>query len=52
MTTTMLIGFLIGRNGWVRRIPELMPIIKRLQWWALGIGIACSLFFGIVGILS
>ena len=25
MTTTMLIGFLIGRNGWVRRIPELMP---------------------------
>ncbi|MEO8751367.1 MAG: DUF418 domain-containing protein [Casimicrobiaceae bacterium] len=49
MTTTMLIGFLIGRNGWVRRIPELMPVIKRLQWWALGIGIACSLFFGIVG---
>jgi uncharacterized protein len=49
MTTTMLLGFLIGRNGWVRRIPELMPTIKRLQWWALGIGIACSLFFGIVG---
>jgi uncharacterized protein len=49
MTTTMLIGFLIGRNGWVRRIPELMPIIKRLQWWTLGIGIACSLFFGIAG---
>jgi len=49
MTTTMLIGFLIGRNGWVRRIPELMPVIKRLQWWALGIGIVCALVFGILG---
>jgi len=49
MTTTMLIGFLIGRNGWVRRIPELLPVIRRLQWWALGIGILCALVFGILG---
>ena len=49
MATTMLIGFLIGRNGWVRRIPELMPAIRRLQWWALGIGIVCALVFGILG---
>ena len=49
MTTTMLIGFLIGRNGWVRRIPELMPVIRRLQWWTLGIGIVCALIFGILG---
>ncbi|MDM4766921.1 DUF418 domain-containing protein [Pelomonas sp. SE-A7] len=49
MTTTMLIGFLIGRNGWVRRIPELMPKIRTLQWWALGLGLACSLGFGIIG---
>ena len=49
MTTTMLIGFLIGRNGWVRRIPELLPVIKRLQWWALGVGIVCALVFGILG---
>ena len=49
MTTTMLIGFYIGRNGYVRRIPELLPLIKRLQWWMLGIGIVCSLVFGIVG---
>jgi uncharacterized protein len=49
MTTTMLIGFLIGRNGWVRRIPELMPVIKRLQWWTLAIGIVCALAFGILG---
>jgi uncharacterized protein len=49
MTTTMLIGFLVGRNGWIRRIPELMPTIRRLQWWALGIGIVCALVFGILG---
>ena len=49
MTTTMLIGFLIGRNGWVRRIPEYMPVIKRLQWWALAVGIICALIFGILG---
>ena len=49
MATTMLMGFLIGRSGWVRRIPELMPSVKRLQWRALGLGLGCSLVFGIVG---
>jgi uncharacterized protein len=49
MATTMLIGFLIGRNGWVRRIPELMPWVRRLQGWALAVGIVCALVFGIVG---
>jgi len=52
MTTTMLIGFLVGRNGWVRRIPELMPWVKRLQWWALGVGVICALAFGILGELN
>jgi uncharacterized protein len=52
MTTTMLIGFLIGRNGWVRRIPELMPLIRKLQWWALGVGIVCGLIFTILGELN
>jgi len=49
MATTMLIGFLIGRNGWVRQIPERMPMVRRLQWRALALGLGCSLFFGIVG---
>ena len=48
MATTMLMGFYIGRNGWVQRIPELMPAIRRLQWRALALGIVCSLTFGIV----
>jgi uncharacterized protein len=52
ITTTMLIGFLIGRNGWVRRIPELMPWVKRLQWRAFGVGVVCALIFGILGDLD
>ena len=48
----MLIGFLVGRNGWVRRIPELMPWVKRVQWWALGVGGVCTLIFGILGQLD
>jgi len=48
MATTMLIGFLIGRNDWVRKIPELLPWIRRLQWWALAIGVVCSLSFGAI----
>ncbi len=52
IATTMLIGFLIGRNGWIRRIPELMPWVKRLQWWAFGAGIVNALIFGILGQLD
>jgi uncharacterized protein len=48
MATTMLIGFLVGRRGWVLRIAELMPAIKRLQGWFLGIGLACALLMGII----
>lgn len=48
MATTMLIGLLIGRRAWVLRIAELMPTIKRLQWWFLGIGLACALGYGVI----
>jgi uncharacterized protein len=48
MATTMLIGVLIGRHHMPQRIPELMPRIRRLQWWALGIGLACALAFGTI----
>jgi uncharacterized protein len=43
LTTTMLLGFLIGRHHLVQRIPELMPQIVRLQYWSLGIGIGSAL---------
>lgn len=45
---TMLIGVLAGRRRWVQRIPELMPQIRRLTWWALGIGLACGVAFSVI----
>jgi uncharacterized protein len=48
MATTMLLGVLIGRHRLAQRIPEFLPQIRRIQWWALGIGLACALTFGII----
>ena len=52
MATTMLLGLLIGRNNWVPRIPEFLPRIRRLQWWALGLGLGFALTFEILGQLN
>ena len=48
LLSTMLIGFLIGRRKMYERIPELMPSIRKLQWWALGVGLVCALTFGTI----
>jgi len=37
---TMLIGLLAGRHRWVQRAAEKPALLRRVQWWALGIGIA------------
>lgn len=42
MTLTMLLGVLAGRRLWARRIPELMPQIKRLTWIMLVVGLTLS----------
>jgi uncharacterized protein len=43
MATGMLLGFLIGRRGWIRRIDEWRPRIPRVQWTALALSLAASL---------
>lgn len=48
LALTMLIGLLAGRRRWVQRVPELMPQIRRLTWWALGIGLVCGAAFTII----
>jgi uncharacterized protein len=48
MATTLFLGFLIGRNGWIPRIPEFLPLIRRLQWRALALGIVCAIIFGTI----
>lgn len=48
MATTMLIGVLIGRHRLAERIPEVLPTIRRVHWWAFFIGIGCALVFGVI----
>ncbi|MFZ4652559.1 MAG: DUF418 domain-containing protein, partial [Rubrivivax sp.] len=48
LALTMMIGLLAGRRRWVQRVPELMPQIRRLTWWTLGIGLACGAAFTVI----
>jgi uncharacterized protein len=48
MGMTLLIGVLAGRRRWVQRIPELLPKIRRLAWWALAIGLVCGAAFTLI----
>jgi len=48
MAMTMLLGLLAGRQGWVQRIAELMPQVRRLMWVALAIGLLCGVAFTLV----
>lgn len=48
MATGILLGFLVGRRGWVGRLPTLAPQLRRAQWLALGVALlggALSLAF-------
>ncbi len=42
MATGILIGFFVGRRGWVRRLPELAAPVRRAQWSALAIVLAAA----------
>jgi uncharacterized protein len=48
MALTMLIGLLAGRRRWAQRVPELMPQVRRLMWWALAVGLACGAGFTLI----
>lgn len=48
---TMLLGAYIGRMGWLHRIPELMPQIRRVALWALAVGLVCGATFATIGLL-
>ena len=52
MAFTMLLGLLAGRRRWVQRIPELMPQICRLLWWALAVGLVCGAAFSAIFALN
>ncbi len=45
---TLLIGVLAGRRRWVQRIPALLPQIRSLAWWTLGVGLVCGAAFTLI----
>ena len=45
---TMLIGIYAGRRDWARRIPELLPKVRRIMWWALALGLVCGAAFTVI----
>lgn len=43
--TTVLIGLLLGRYRFFQNITSHLPLVRRVQWWALGIGLVCGIGF-------
>ncbi len=43
--TTVLLGLLLGRHLFFQNIAAQLPLVRRIQWWALGIGVLCGSAF-------
>jgi uncharacterized protein len=43
---TMLIGLYLGRHHFFQNSQAYLPLVRRVQWWALGIGLVTGAFFG------
>lgn len=43
--TTVLIGLLLGRHRFFHNAGAQLPLVRRVQWWALGIGLVCGIGF-------
>jgi uncharacterized protein len=41
----MLIGLLAGRQRWIQRAADHPNVVRRAQWWALGVGVATGILF-------
>lgn len=40
LLTTALLGLLLGRRQFFQNVVSYLPLVSRVQWWALGAGIA------------
>lgn len=40
--TTVLLGLLLGRHRFFQNVAAQLPLVRRIQWWALGIGLICG----------
>ncbi len=43
---TMLLGLIAGRRRLFQNVAARMPLIRRVQWWTLGLGLAAGAVFG------
>jgi uncharacterized protein len=43
--TTVLLGLLLGRRQFFQNVATHLPLIRRAQWWSLGIGLICGVGF-------
>jgi uncharacterized protein len=44
--STMTVGLILGRSRFFQNVTEYLPLVRRIQWWALGIGISAGVVFG------
>ena len=49
MATGILAGFLVGRRGWIERLPALAPRLPAAQWMALAVALGAAAIWWIVG---
>jgi uncharacterized protein len=45
--STMIVGLILGRNHVFQNIREHLPLVRRVQWWALALGIVAGIVFGV-----
>jgi uncharacterized protein len=43
--TTVLLGLLLGRHRFFQNVASQLPLVRRAQWWGLGIGLICGIGF-------
>jgi uncharacterized protein len=46
-SVTMLIGLVAGRHRWIQRAAEAPRGLRRIQWWALAVGVAAGVAFAV-----
>ena len=44
---TMFLGLMLGRSRFFQNSAQHLPLVRRVQWWALGCGLAAGAVFGI-----
>lgn len=44
--TTTLLGLMLGRRQFFQNTAQHLPMVRRVQWWALGVGIVTGAIFG------